>query len=98
MLGVKLRALNKEMAIEKIMISANCRYMMPVAPGKKDTGINTAVSTKDVAMTAPESSPIASNASCLGGKPCSIQRNGNGDCRNNGGTPILQKDENHQHY
>ena len=40
--------------------------MIPVVPGKKATGINTASNTKEVDMVAPVSSSIASKAACRG--------------------------------
>ncbi len=40
-------------------------------PGKNDTGTNTAISTSAVAMTAPSTSPIASDAACFAVRPYS---------------------------
>jgi len=60
--GVRVNALKAEMAIEKAMVKANWRKRMPVVPGKKATGTKTATSTSDVAMTAPVTSFMASEA------------------------------------
>src|SRR5271169_396066 len=43
---------------------------MPVVPGKNDTGMNTAISTSEVAMTALVTSPMASEVA-LCGSQCS---------------------------
>ena len=61
-LGVSVRALKVEMATEKAMVSANCLKSRPVKPGKKAIGTKTAISTKEVAKTAPVTSRIASEA------------------------------------
>ena len=37
-----------EIASENAMVSANCRYRIPVVPGKSATGTNTAISTSVV--------------------------------------------------
>ena len=67
--GVKVRALKAEMATENAMVSANWRKRMPVLPGKKATGTNTATSTSEVAMTAPATSfmatVVARRGSCM---------------------------------
>src|SRR5271169_5980976 len=57
--GERVRALNKEIAIEKAMVRENCRYRIPVVPGKNDTGTKTEISTRDVAITAPDTSAMA---------------------------------------
>ena len=46
------------------MVIENCAYRRPVVPGKKATGTNTATSTRPVAITAPKTSRIASEAAC----------------------------------
>ena len=60
--GVRVRALKVEIITEKAMVRANCLYNCPVVPGKNATGINTANNTKEVAITAPVNSRIASIA------------------------------------
>jgi hypothetical protein len=50
------------MAIENAIVSANWRNRIPVVPGKKATGTNTATSTSDVAMTALVISAVAAVA------------------------------------
>src|ERR1700743_2337834 len=64
--GVSVKALNAEIDTENAMVSANCRNKMPVVPGKSATGTNTATSTSDVAMTAPATSFIATDAALCG--------------------------------
>src|SRR5215470_9724019 len=54
------------METEKAIVSANCRNMMPVVPGKSATGTNTATSTSDVAITVPATSFIATDAALCG--------------------------------
>ena len=60
--GVRVSALKAEIEIENAMVSANWRNRMPVVPGKNATGTNTATSTSEVAMTAPATSPMATDA------------------------------------
>ena len=64
--GEKVKALKVERAIANTIVRANCLKITPVEPGKKDTGINTAASTKDVAITAPLNSFIVSIAAIRG--------------------------------
>ena len=54
------------MATEKAIVSANCRNNIPVVPGKSATGTNTATSTSEVAITAPATSFIATDAALCG--------------------------------
>src|SRR6476469_4097422 len=58
--GVNVSALNAEIETENAIVSANCRNKMPVAPG------NTATSTSEVAITAPATSFIATDAALCG--------------------------------
>src|SRR6266567_7187596 len=69
--GDSVSALNAEMAIENAIVSANCRYRIPVVPGKNDTGTNTAMSTSDVAITALVTSPMARDVAACGSE-CSM--------------------------
>src|SRR5260370_6779630 len=64
--GVKVNALNAEIDTEKAIVSANCRNRMPVVPGKSATGTNTDTSTREVAITAPATSFIATLAALCG--------------------------------
>src|SRR5882672_8891344 len=64
--GERVSALNNEMAIEKAMVSENCRYRIPVVPGKNDTGTNTEMSTSDVATTALDTSAMAADVAVWG--------------------------------
>src|SRR5579864_1456482 len=59
--GDRVRALNREIAIEKAMVSENCLYRIPVVPGKNETGTKTEINTRDVATTAPDTSAIATD-------------------------------------
>ena len=67
--GVSVSALNAEIATAKAIVSANCWYRRPVVPGKNATGTKTAISTSAVAMTAPNTSRIASEAACIADLP-----------------------------
>src|SRR6185312_6215566 len=64
--GESVRALKAEMAMEKAMVSANCRYRIPVVPGKNDTGTKTEISTSEVATTAPVTSDMATEVAVCG--------------------------------
>ena len=64
--GESVSALKAEMAIENAIVRENCRYKMPVVPGKKLTGTNTAMSTSEVAMTALVTSFIAREVAAWG--------------------------------
>src|ERR1700722_12439470 len=70
--GVKVSALKAEIDTEKAMVSANCRNKMPVVPGKKATGTNTATSTNEVATTAPATSFMAIEAALCGSEIPSV--------------------------
>ena len=54
--GDRVSALKAESAMEKAIVKANCWYILPVVPGNSETGTNTAISTSEVAMTAPVTS------------------------------------------
>jgi hypothetical protein len=54
--------LKAEIAMENAMVRANWRNRIPVVPGKKATGTNTAHSTSEVAMTALVISAVAAAA------------------------------------
>src|SRR5262249_60020775 len=64
--GVSVSELNAEIETENAIVSANCRNIMPVVPGKRATGTNTATSTSEVAITAPATSFIATEAALCG--------------------------------
>src|SRR5262249_23340029 len=64
--GVSVSALNAEIETENAIVSANCRNKMPVVPGNSATGTNTATRTRDVAITAPATSFIATDAALWG--------------------------------
>src|SRR5215470_5662571 len=64
--GVNVNALNAEIETENAIVNANCRNKMPVVPGNSATGTNTDTNTNDVAMTAPATSLIATDAALCG--------------------------------
>src|ERR1700758_3560589 len=64
--GVRVSALNAEIATENAIVRANWRNKIPVVPGNKATGTNTATSTSDVAITAPVTSFMATAAALCG--------------------------------
>src|SRR6266853_3160165 len=64
--GVRVSALNAEIETENAMVKANCRNKIPVVPGNNATGTNTATSTSEVAITAPATSFIATEAALCG--------------------------------
>src|SRR6187200_2055015 len=63
--GVSVTALNTDSATANAIVIENWAYSRPVVPGKNATGTNTAMSTRPVASTAPNTSRIASDAACL---------------------------------
>src|SRR5580704_108137 len=68
--GDSVSALNSEIAIENAMVRENCRYRIPVVPGKNDTGTNTEISTSEVATTALATSAMAAEvAACVSLSP-----------------------------
>src|SRR5438270_4932866 len=70
--GVSVSALKAEIATENAIVSANCRNKIPVVPGNKATGTNTATSTSEVAITAPVTSFMATDAALCGSVSPSI--------------------------
>src|SRR5271156_6139237 len=60
------------MAIAKAIVRANCRYRMPVVPGKNDTGTKTEISTSEVAMTALVTSDMAIDVAVRGSECSSL--------------------------
>src|SRR6266853_4866651 len=64
--GVNVSALKAEIETENAIVSANCRNKIPVVPGNSATGTNTATNTSDVAITAPATSFIATDAALCG--------------------------------
>ena len=58
--------MNAEIDTENAIVSANCRNKIPVVPGNSATGTNTATSTSEVAITAPATSFIATDAALCG--------------------------------
>ncbi len=70
--GLSVRAFTLEKATDTAIVIANCWYSRPVMPPMKATGTNTAISTSEVAMTGPVTSPIASIVASRGDMPVSI--------------------------
>ena len=69
--GVSVNAMKPEISTAIVSVTANCRYSCPAMPPRKATGTNTAHSTSTMAITAPETSRIASSAASNGGMPSS---------------------------
>ena len=57
--GLSVSATTAEMSTDTTIVTENCRNSEPVMPARKLTGIKTAASTSDVAISAPVSSFIA---------------------------------------
>src|ERR1700723_1815745 len=64
--GLSVSALKAEKATETAIVTANCWYILPVMPGIKAVGINTAIRIRAMATTGPTTSPIAFNAPSCG--------------------------------
>ena len=64
--GESVNALNNEIAIENAMVSENCRYSIPVVPGKNETGTKTEIRTSEVATTALATSRMAADVAACG--------------------------------
>src|SRR3546814_7285132 len=65
--GVSVSATVPEMTTDTAMVIANCRYITPLRPPRKPTGMNTAESTSTIAMTGPATSSMAWIAALFGG-------------------------------
>ena len=61
--------MSKLEAIETEIQTANCLYIKPDKPPINDTGTNTAINTKDVATTAPNTSSIVISVAVFGSLP-----------------------------
>jgi hypothetical protein len=72
--GLNVRALNAETMTEIAMVMANCWYSLPVMPGMKTVGTNTAASTRAIPITGPDNSSIAFRAASFGARPSSMCR------------------------
>ena len=70
--GLSVNALKAEKATETAMVTANCWYILPVMPGIKAVGMNTAMRMRAIATTGPATSSIAFNVASCGDNPCSI--------------------------
>ena len=57
---------------ETAIVTANCWYSLPVIPGMKAVGTNTADRMIAMAMTGPDTSSIALRAASLGAMPFSM--------------------------
>ena len=67
--GVKERATKVDKPIEQAIHTANCWNILPLIPGIKQTGTNTAIRTNDVAITALVTSCIVTIVASLGDLP-----------------------------
>jgi hypothetical protein len=70
--GESESALKAESRTEIAMVSANCWYMLPVRPGMKATGTNTAVRMRAMPMTGADTSFMAWMVASFGVMPCSM--------------------------
>ena len=69
--GLNVSALMEEMTTATEIVTANCRYMRPVRPGRKPVGTNTASSTSVVAITGPVTCFMALRVAARESKPSS---------------------------
>jgi hypothetical protein len=69
--GLRVNELTAEKNVETAIVRANWRKNCPVMPEIKAQGINTHISTSEMAIIGPVTSPIAFSAASLGGRPCS---------------------------
>ncbi len=72
--GVIVRALMAEMQVETAMVTANWRKNWPVMPPRKQTGTNTAQSTRVIARMGPVISSIARMVAARASRPVAISR------------------------
>ena len=70
--GDRDSALKAESSTEIAMVSANCWYMLPVRPGMKATGMNTAERMRAMPMTGADTSFMAWTVASCGLIPCSM--------------------------
>jgi hypothetical protein len=68
-IGVSKRATSSENSTAAAAVQPNSRKNLPVTPGMKATGTNTAARVAEVAITAMPISSVASMAACSGGLP-----------------------------
>ena len=72
--GERVSATIVDKPTEVAIQTANCLNICPVIPPKKDTGTNTAINTKEVATTAPNTSSIEMFVASLGALPSCMCR------------------------
>ena len=70
--GLMVNALMELKTVATAIVSANCRYISPVIPGRNDAGMNTASNTRVVAITGPDTSLMALIAASFELKPLSM--------------------------
>ena len=73
-MGVSVRATTPEKKIDAARVMANSRKSLPVLPGMKARGTNTAMRVAVVAMTAKPISRAPSKEASSGGSPSSMRR------------------------
>ncbi len=64
--GESVSALNAEISIAQLMVTANWRNSVPDRPGMKPTGTNTDSRTSEIAMIGPVIWPIAFRVAAAG--------------------------------
>ena len=69
--GVRVKATRPDITTDTAIVIANCWYIAPVMPPIKETGTNTAESTKTIATSGPETSFMASMVASLTPTPFS---------------------------
>ena len=72
--GLSVSATTVESRTATVTVTANSRYRIPVMPGNRATGMNTAASTSDVAISAPVNSSIAWMVASRAARPSSFIR------------------------
>ena len=67
--GARVKATKVDKPIDDAIHNANCLNICPVIPDINDTGTNTAINTKEVASTAPNTSFIVISVASTGFLP-----------------------------
>ena len=69
--GLRVNELNAEITVDVAIVNANWRKNWPTIPEMNAQGTKTAVSTRPMAITGPETSSIARIVAARGSIPCS---------------------------
>ena len=70
--GLSVSALNADRITDIAIVTANCWYNLPVMPGMKAVGTNTAARISAIATTGPETCSMALMAASRGESPTSM--------------------------